>query len=129
MDYYALQGTHGSFEGTRGFGDPPRIWLEEVEPASRPGKSGPSVKWRKLADFEAEYIPDRVEARADAAKTGHGGADYWTMKAFVDAFRQGDASPVDVYRALDCSLPGALALESAKQGGAPIDVPDPRTFV
>jgi predicted dehydrogenase len=129
MDYYALQGTYGSFEGTRGFGDPPRIWLEEVEPAGRPGKSGPSVKWRKLADFEAEYIPDRVAARADAAKTGHGGADYWTMKAFVDAFRRGDASPVDVYRALDCSLPGALALESAKQGGAPIDVPDPRTFV
>ena len=128
MDYYALQGTHGSFEGTRGFGDPPRIWLEEVEPAGRPGKSGPSVKWRKLADFEATYIPDRVAARADAAKTGHGGADYWTMKAFVDAFRRGDASPVDVYRALDCSLPGALALESAKQGGAPIDVPDPRTF-
>ncbi|MCE7983760.1 MAG: gfo/Idh/MocA family oxidoreductase [Caldilinea sp. CFX5] len=129
MDYYALQGTHGSFEGTRGFGDPPRIWLEELETAARPGKSGPSVKWRKLADFEAEYIPDRVAARADAAKTGHGGADYWTMKAFVDAFRRGDASPVDVYRALDCSLPGALALESAKQGGAPIEVPDPRAFV
>ncbi len=128
MDYYALQGTHGSFEGTRGFGDPPRLWLEELEPAARPGKSGPSVKWRKLADFEAEYIPDRVAARADAAKTGHGGADYWTMKAFVDAFQQGDASPVDLYRALDCSLPGALALESAKQGGAPIAVPDPRTF-
>jgi predicted dehydrogenase len=128
MDYYALQGTHGSFEGTRGFGDPPRLWLEELEPAARPGKSGPSVKWRKLADFEAEYIPDRVAARADAAKTGHGGADYWTMKAFVDAFRRGDASPVDLYRALDCSLPGALALESAKQGGAPIAVPDPRTF-
>lgn len=128
MDYYALQGTHGSFEGTRGFGDPPRLWLEELEPAARPGKSGPSVKWRKLADFEAEYIPDRVAARADAAKTGHGGADYWTMKAFVDAFRRGDASPVDLYRALDCSLPGALALESAKQGGAPIAVPDPRAF-
>jgi len=128
MDYYALQGTLGSFEGTRGFGDPPRIWLEELEPAARPGKSGPGVKWRQLVDFEAEYIPDRVAARADASKAGHGGSDYWTMKAFVDAFRRGESSPVDVYRALDCSLPGPLALESAKQGGTPIAVPDPRTF-
>ncbi len=128
MDYYALQGTLGSFEGTRGFGDPARLWLEELEPAARPGKSGPGVHWRQLADFEAEYIPDRVAARADAAKAGHGGSDYWTMKAFVDAFRQGQSSPVDVYRALDCSLPGVLALESAKQGGIPVEVPDPRLF-
>lgn len=128
-DYYALQGTRGCFEGTRGFGDPARLWLEELESAERPGKSGPSVHWKPLAAFEAEYIPDRVAARADSAKTGHGGSDYWTMKAFVDAFRRGESSPVDVYRALDCSLPGPLALESAKQGGAPIAVPDPRTFV
>ncbi|HXF63115.1 MAG TPA: Gfo/Idh/MocA family oxidoreductase [Caldilineaceae bacterium] len=128
MDYYALQGTRGSFEGTRGFGDPPRIWLEELEPAARPGKSGPSVHWRKLADFEAEFIPDRVAAREEAKRTGHGGSDYWTMRAFVEAFRRGDSSPVDVFRALDCSLPGPLALESARQGGAPVEVPDPRTF-
>ncbi len=129
MDYYALQGTHGSFEGTRGFGDAPRIWLEELEAAARPGKSGPGVHWRELADFEEAYIPERVAARVDAAKAGHGGSDYWTMKAFVDAFRRGESSPVDLYRALDCSLPGALALESAQQGGVPVAVPDPRTFV
>lgn len=128
MDYYALQGTHGSFEGTRGFGDPPRIWLEELEPADRPGKSGPSVHWRALSEFEAEFIPDRVAAREEAKRTGHGGSDYWTMKAWVDSYREGKASPVDVYRALDCSLPGPLALASAKQQGAPIEVPDPRTF-
>jgi predicted dehydrogenase len=129
MDYYALQGTRGAFEGSRGFGDPPRIWLEELEPADRPGKSGPSVSWRRLSDFEAEFIPDRVAARAEAKRSGHGGADYWTMKAFVDAYRRGQTSPVDVYRALDCSLPGPLALESAQQGGAPVEVPDPRRFV
>jgi predicted dehydrogenase len=128
MDYYALQGTKGSFEGTRGFGDPARIWLESLEPADRPGKSGPGVHWRPLAEFEAEYIPDRVAARADAAKTGHGGSDYWTMKAFVDAYRRGESSPVDLFRALDCSLPGLIALQSAQAGGTPIEVPDPRLF-
>lgn len=128
MHYYSLQGTDGSYESTRDFGDPPRIWLEELEPAARPGKSGPGVHWHELADFEAEYIPDRVAARAESSKSGHGGSDYWTMKAFVDAFRSGETSPVDVYRALDCSLPGALALESAKQNGAPVEIPDPRTF-
>jgi predicted dehydrogenase len=128
MDYYALQGTRGAFEGTRGFGDLPRIWLEELEPADRPGKSGPSVKWRPLVDFDAEFIPDRVAAREEAKRTGHGGSDYWTMKAFVDAFQRGEPSPVDVYRALDCSLPGPLALESARRGGALVEIPNPRTF-
>jgi predicted dehydrogenase len=128
MDYYAVQGTKGSFEGTRGFGDPARVWLEALEPADRPGKSGPSVSWRPLAEFEAEYIPDRMAARAEAARTGHGGSDYWTMKAFADAFRRGDSSPVDVFRALDCSMPGPLALASVMAGGAPIEVPDPRLF-
>jgi predicted dehydrogenase len=129
MDYYALQGTRGAFEGTRGFGDPPRIWLEELEPADRPGKSGPSVSWRPLAGFEAEYLPDRVAAREEARRTGHGGSDYWTLKAFVDSYRRGAPSPVDVYRALDCSLPGPLALESARAGGPPVEIPDPRSFV
>ena len=127
-DYYALQGTHGCFEGARGFGDPARIWLEELEPADRPGKSGPSVHWRELKEFEAEFIPDRVAAREEAKRTGHGGSDYWTMKAWVDSYREGMASPVDVFRALDCSLPGPLALESAKQQGTPVEIPDPRTF-
>jgi hypothetical protein len=126
--YYSLQGTHGCFEGTRGFGDPARIWLEELEPADRPGKSGPSVHWRKLEEFEAEFIPDRVAAREEAKRTGHGGSDFWTMKAWVDSFRQGKVSPVDVFRALDCSLPGPLALASAKAQGAPVEIPDPRTF-
>jgi predicted dehydrogenase len=126
--YYALQGTHGCFEGTRGFGDPPRIWLEELESAERPGRSGPSVHWRKLEEFEAEFIPDRVAARAESKRAGHGGSDYWTAKAWVDAYRQGQASPVDVYRAMDCSLPGPLALQSARNQGQPVDIPDPRTF-
>jgi hypothetical protein len=50
------------------------------------------------------------------------------MKAFVEAYRQGNPSPVDVFRALDCSLPGPLALESARQGGVPVEIPDPRAF-
>jgi hypothetical protein len=50
------------------------------------------------------------------------------MKAWVESFREGKASPVDVFRALDCSLPGPLALASAKQQGTPVEVPDPRQF-
>jgi hypothetical protein len=69
-----------------------------------------------------------VAAREEARRTGHGGSDYWTMKAFVDAYRQGNPSPVDLFHALDCSLPGPLALASARQGGMPVEIPDPRMF-
>lgn len=89
---------------------------------------GPGVHWKPLSDSEAEFIPDRVASRADAIRTGHGGSNYWIMKAMVEGYRNGATSPVDVYRALDCSLPGPLALESACQNCTPIDVSDPRTF-
>ncbi len=66
---------------------------------------------------------DRTPHGLDIA-SGHGGTDIKTVKAFVDAVLAGRAAPIDVYRAIDYSLPGILADESARRGGAPVPVPN-----
>ena len=62
------------------------------------------------------------EALARALRTG--GADGLTVLAFVDAILNDTESPIDVHRALDYTVPGLMSEVSAKQGGAPVAVPD-----
>ncbi len=58
---------------------------------------------------------------------GHGTAEYAMIRSFLDAISEGLPSPIDVYAALDMSLPGLCAHESALQHSAPVPVPDFRS--
>jgi predicted dehydrogenase len=74
---------------------------------------------------------ERVEigtARADVpeAASGHGGTDIWTAITFARALQAGKRVPIDVYRMADYTLPGILADQSARSGGAAVHVPDIR---
>lgn len=126
MDYYALQGTAGAFESFRGGGDVSKIWLAEDHEPSHVG--GEAAQWHPAFDYAERYIPDRLEAPPEASLGGHGTSEYWMMHDFLAAARGEIASPIDVYRALDYTLPGILAVDSAHAGGAPFAVPDPRAF-
>jgi predicted dehydrogenase len=125
MAYYSLQGTKGSYEAWRGNGDTSKIWLED---AYGPSKFHDAPSWHPLSDFAEEYIPDRLAAPAEARTGGHGNSEYWMLKDFQDAVRGKIAPPIDVHRALDYTLPGIVALESAELRGAPLAVPDSRLF-
>jgi len=57
---------------------------------------------------------------------GHGGADFYTVRDFLDALIQGKPSPIDVYAGADMTLPGILGHFSAAEGGLPLDIPDLR---
>jgi len=127
MAYYALQGTKGSFESWRGHGDESKVWLEDVHEASR--VSGEGARWHSLADFGPSTIPERLAAPPEARQGGHGTSEYWLLQEFLAAVRGEIASPIDVHRALDYTLPGILAVTSAAQGGAPQAVPDSRDVV
>ena len=126
MAYYSLQGTRGSFESWRGNGDRSKIWLDDAHEPSR--VSGEGAQWHDLSGLASEYIPDRIAAPPEARLGGHGTSEYWLLKDFLAAVRGEIPSPVDVYRALDYTIPGILAMASADAAGAPIDVPDPRTW-
>jgi hypothetical protein len=57
---------------------------------------------------------------------GHGGSDFFTMHFFLEAIlgRPGSANIIDVYQALDMTLPGTLGYRSIWEGNVPLEVPD-----
>ncbi|MDQ3700713.1 MAG: Gfo/Idh/MocA family oxidoreductase [Chloroflexota bacterium] len=129
MAYYALQGTTGCYEGARGFGDQPKIWLQEsvvdsvVDLGDAQGTHSPR-EWRSLWEYEA-HLPDMWRNPSEeAVRAGHGGGDYFIVRDFVAAVRSGEAPPIDVFRALEYTVPGLISEQSIAQGGAPLPVPD-----
>jgi hypothetical protein len=61
-----------------------------------------------------------------AAKTGHGGGDFWTVYHFARQLLEGTPAPFDVYRSADCTIPGIQAYRATLEGGLSLDVPDLR---
>jgi hypothetical protein len=59
-----------------------------------------------------------------AAKTGHGGGDFWVLYHFARQILEGEPAPFDILAAADVTIPGILARRSALANGAPIEVPD-----
>lgn len=59
---------------------------------------------------------------------GHGGSDFFTMHFFLEAIlgRPGGANIIDVYQALDMTLPGTLGYRSIWEGNVTLTVPDLR---
>jgi predicted dehydrogenase len=118
--YFTLQGTKGCYESGRGPGQPSRIWLADR-------CAGPE-EWRAPAEFEEEFLPEPWRAPAETARrTGHEGADYQVARAFVESVQTG-VSAIDVYRALDMTLPGLVSQESIRRECALLSVPDFRTL-
>jgi len=116
LTYYSLQGTKGCYEAPRGFGDSPKIWLADYSD---------SMAWRLLWDFEAEFMPDMWRNPPDEAlRAGHGGGDYFEVREFVDSIVNGTKLPIDVYEALDMTVPGLVSEVSINWFGIPLPVPD-----
>jgi predicted dehydrogenase len=62
-------------------------------------------------------------APAAIQQLGHGGAEWFLVRDFLNSLRSGAPPPIDVYDAVMMTLPGICARESARQGGAPVAVP------
>lgn len=111
-NYVRIHGNKGLMENCR-HGDKGRlrIWREP---------------WEKEADQPTEevYKPGFAVAADLAAKTGHGGGDFFTSYHFAQAIRTGEQPYLDVYRGIDMSVVGILAWQSALNDSAPIKVPD-----
>jgi predicted dehydrogenase len=117
MDYYSLQGTLGAYESARVAGQAGWVYFE--------GKS-PSVTWEPLESYVDEFLP--AQYRQPDPEAGHWGADTWPVQAFVEAVATDERPEIDVYAALDMTLPGIASEASFYQGGAWVAVPNPRTM-
>ncbi len=59
-----------------------------------------------------------------AAKTGHGGGDFWTLYYFARQILTGEKAFFDIYHASDVTLSGIFAYRSSLENGKPYDIPD-----
>ncbi len=116
LTYYSLQGTKGCYESPRGFGDNHKIWLADYHK---------EITWHPLWDFEEEFMPEIWRNPSEEAlKAGHGGGDYFEIREFIDCILNDTKPPVDVYEAMDMTVPGIVSEESVNKSSAPLPVPD-----
>lgn len=115
MDYYSVQGTAGAYEAPRSTGETARVYVESRSPAGA---------WEPLEQYAEEFLPDRY--RSAEAGAGHWGADTWPVRDFVDSIRREELPPIDVYKALDMTLPGLASEQSFYQNGDWVAVQNPR---
>jgi hypothetical protein len=81
----------------------------------------------ELTDTQISYSPKtRDNSELAAMISGHGGSDFYTMHYFLQKVlgRESGEESIDVYTALDMSIPGLLAYRSICSGNIPMEVPD-----
>ena len=117
MDYYSLQGTLGAYESARVPGQGGSVYVD--------GKSS-ALTWEPIDNYVEAYLPERY--RQPDQYAGHWGADTWPVRAFVEAIARDELPEIDVYAALDMTLPGLASEASFYQGSAWVAVPNPRTM-
>ena len=80
-------------------------------------------QWRSPAEIQmAENA--RLPKEYDALENGHMASHKLLIDDFVTAVYTGKQPVLDVYKAARYTVPGLVAIESAKKGGIPLDVPD-----
>ncbi len=73
----------------------------------------------KLKSYKPEYKKFKV-----AKKTGHGGADFFVLYDFIKSIKRKERPKIDVYKAMDMTLPGIIGYKSALSGSIPLEIPD-----
>lgn len=106
---YRLFGTYGSAEWF--------AYEEKVRMVNR-DLSAEKKGWRR---FDLG-----VAAPGHDTEAGHGGCDIGPVRTFTNAVLYGKPNPIDIYRAIEYSLPGIVAAKSAELGGQPLQIPDLR---
>jgi predicted dehydrogenase len=117
MTHYALQGTKGAYQSARRMGEPNLIWIE--------GRSPARETWEDLSTYETEFLPEPWRSwERQATGAGHGGGDFFVAREFISSILDGTIPPIDVYRALDFTVPGLISEQSIAQGGVSMPVPE-----
>jgi predicted dehydrogenase len=90
---------------------------------------GDSAKTFRDGDTGMRDIPADVSdpGLAESVTGGHGTSEALLIDDFVRAITQGEAAPIDVYRAVEMTAPGLCAHQSAIKGGQPVAIPDFRS--
>ncbi len=120
--WYAMYGSAGKMECSRSIlknGGVGRIYVELEE-------RGHDDDQVTRDNYEPRREPPKGDFSA-AEFNDHGGADFYCIQGFIDKVLGDDnADYIDVYEAVDMTIPGLFAYRSLLQGGVPLDIPDLR---
>lgn len=106
--WYALYGTKGAMENNRF--RPQQVLNITLDDDSE-------------TDFERSYQP-KFRRYYNKRLGSHGGGDFFVVQDFVNAIVNNTQPPIDVYMAMDMTLPGILGYRSALNGNVSLEVPD-----
>jgi len=73
---------------------------------------------------EESYRPKFQKDSEETKKYGHGGSDFFIPWEFIEAILKNKKTAIDVYMAMDMTLPGILGYRSALGGNVSLEVPD-----
>jgi len=108
--FHVCQGPNGCYDSREG------IYIDGVSPAH---------EWEAVDAYREKYDHEHWRTRGEeAAKTGHGGGDYFSISDFVEMARQDCEPLVDVYDSAAWSSLVELSRKSIESGGRSVEVPD-----
>ena len=106
-------------QGTKG------IWMKDNKSIYIEGRSPESHRWEKDEPYLKEYDhPLWKKFEQQAAGSGHGGMDFFIVRAFVEALKDDQSPVIDVYDAVSMSVIVPLSEKSIKSNSASIQIPD-----
>lgn len=106
-------------QGTQG------IWMDDNDSIYIEGKSPKAHTWEKFDEYQKQFDHPLWTRHADAAeKAGHGGIDFFVVRAFIESIKNQVSPPMDVYDAAVWSAISPLSELSILRGSAPVEIPD-----
>ncbi|MBK9152549.1 MAG: Gfo/Idh/MocA family oxidoreductase [Saprospiraceae bacterium] len=100
------------------------LWMDINKSVHIEGRS-PAHKWEPAdAYFKTYDHPLWRKYEKDAADAGHGGMDWFVLHAFVEALKNNEPMPLDVYDHASWAVITCLSEQSISQGGAVQSFPD-----
>jgi hypothetical protein len=109
---FRVQGTNG-------------LWMNDGNHIYLEGISKKQHTWDDFKEYQDKYDHPLWKKHAqNAENAGHGGIDYFVLRAFIEAIKNKVAPPIDVYDAAAWSAISPLSEESIAKGSAPVKIPD-----
>ncbi|WP_266365714.1 Gfo/Idh/MocA family protein [Tellurirhabdus rosea] len=106
-------------QGTQG------IWMDDGDTIYLEGVSQKAHQWEPFAAYQEKYDHPLWKQHAQSAENaGHGGIDFFVLRAFIESIKAQTAPPIDVYDAAAWSVISPLSEQSIAQGSKPVEIPD-----
>lgn len=106
-------------QGTNG------IWMDDGDQIYLESVSAKPHIFEPFKTYQEKYDHPLWQKHADAAdKAGHGGIDFFVLRAFIEAIKNQVAPPIDVYDAAAWSAISPLSEQSIAGGSKPVNIPD-----